>query len=433
MRPRKSIAASPSSRSSSSATDRSGRCSRRSAAISQARTSPRRSRPAFGAARGHYFAIADICLIPAQVGLGIVDAFAAGVPIATKATSARTRSSRRSSTSSQTGDNGSGHRLRDRAVRGGGSRACSCGDRCLRSRRDAIAGACNSEQELHDDPDGRAVRRRRGSLHGARLVTIARELAFTTSWDDGHPAPDLRVAEACLRVAEFTGTFYVPRRNLEGRAVLTTSELRTLGAGVEIGGHTADHVRTRSAQIVPNGGDRSTNGKHRPRRRAPGHARSRRLLVSSGASHDVTAIRDDVRASGFPDMRARSATCGSDRARRSLPDPHDTAALSTSPPDLRGESRRDRRMVARNASPKSTAGVPRPASLHASDSRPCSTERPPSAACFTCGVTRGSSRKPGCGRCSTHFSRASPRSSHRTRESRTQQLMRPRRATKRRS
>ncbi|MEO9186674.1 MAG: polysaccharide deacetylase family protein, partial [Kofleriaceae bacterium] len=64
---------------------------------------------------------------------------------------------------------------------------------------------------------------------------------FTTSWDDGHPL-DLRVAEL-LATYGFRGTFYVPRRNLEGRAVLSRRELATLGAQFEIGGHSYDHVR----------------------------------------------------------------------------------------------------------------------------------------------------------------------------------------------
>jgi peptidoglycan/xylan/chitin deacetylase (PgdA/CDA1 family) len=67
------------------------------------------------------------------------------------------------------------------------------------------------------------------------------ELRFTTSWDDGHPL-DLRVAELLAKHG-FAGTFYAPRRNVEGRAVMTTGELRTLAAGFEIGAHTIDHVR----------------------------------------------------------------------------------------------------------------------------------------------------------------------------------------------
>jgi len=39
--------------------------------------------PAFGPDRADYFAIADVALLPAQVGLAIVDAFAAGLPLVT--------------------------------------------------------------------------------------------------------------------------------------------------------------------------------------------------------------------------------------------------------------------------------------------------------------------------------------------------------------
>jgi len=39
--------------------------------------------PAFAAERAGYFAIADICLLPAHAGLAVVDAFASGIPVAT--------------------------------------------------------------------------------------------------------------------------------------------------------------------------------------------------------------------------------------------------------------------------------------------------------------------------------------------------------------
>lgn len=67
---------------------------------------------------------------------------------------------------------------------------------------------------------------------------------FTTSWDDGHPL-DLRVAEVLAKYG-FGGTFYVPRRNREGRSVLSRGELAILGASFEIGGHSFDHVRLTS-------------------------------------------------------------------------------------------------------------------------------------------------------------------------------------------
>lgn len=66
-------------------------------------------------------------------------------------------------------------------------------------------------------------------------------LWFTTSWDDGHPL-DVRLADL-LGEHGFTGTFYVPRRNIEGRPVMTAAQLRSLAARFEVGGHSIDHVR----------------------------------------------------------------------------------------------------------------------------------------------------------------------------------------------
>jgi peptidoglycan/xylan/chitin deacetylase (PgdA/CDA1 family) len=65
-------------------------------------------------------------------------------------------------------------------------------------------------------------------------------MLFVTSWDDGHP-DDLRIADMLERHG-FRGTFFVPGRNAEGRAVLTLAERRQLHAGFEIGSHTLDHV-----------------------------------------------------------------------------------------------------------------------------------------------------------------------------------------------
>ena len=66
-------------------------------------------------------------------------------------------------------------------------------------------------------------------------------LRVTTSWDDGHPL-DLRIADE-LASHGMQGTFYVPLRNSEGRAVMDAHALRQLAASFEIGGHTHDHVR----------------------------------------------------------------------------------------------------------------------------------------------------------------------------------------------
>src|SRR6185436_8436042 len=117
-------------------------------------------------------------------------------------------------------------------------------------------------------------------------------LRVTTSWDDGHPL-DLRIADM-LAAHGFTGTFYVPRANREGRAVMTASELRMLGRGFEIGGHTLDHVRLvglpageRDRQIV--------DGKRRVEDEL---GRAITGFCYPGGLHDP-GVRQAVRAAGF--------------------------------------------------------------------------------------------------------------------------------------
>ena len=62
---------------------------------------------------------------------------------------------------------------------------------------------------------------------------------FTCSIDDGHPT-DLRMAELLKRHG-IAATFYIPVRNREGFAVLSTTQLRELDREFEIGSHTLDH------------------------------------------------------------------------------------------------------------------------------------------------------------------------------------------------
>jgi peptidoglycan/xylan/chitin deacetylase (PgdA/CDA1 family) len=118
------------------------------------------------------------------------------------------------------------------------------------------------------------------------------ELAFTTSWDDGHPL-DLRIAEILARHGA-TGTFYVPCRNSEGRPVLTARELRGLDERFELGSHTVDHLplgqlsaRDRRYQIV--------EGKRRLEHEL-GHAVAG-FAYPRGIQN--AAIRSDVHAAGF--------------------------------------------------------------------------------------------------------------------------------------
>ena len=116
--------------------------------------------------------------------------------------------------------------------------------------------------------------------------------AFTTSWDDGHPL-DLRVAEL-LATYGFRGTFYVPRRNREGRSVLSRRELAVLGAQFEIGGHSYDHVRLTALPIAE-----AAQQVHAIKAALEDElGRSIAGFCYPGGEHDA-AIRELVRTAGF--------------------------------------------------------------------------------------------------------------------------------------
>lgn len=63
---------------------------------------------------------------------------------------------------------------------------------------------------------------------------------LTTSWDDGHPA-DLRIRDLLAKYG-LKATFYIPRNNVEGRPVMAERDIRELALGMEVGGHTLDHI-----------------------------------------------------------------------------------------------------------------------------------------------------------------------------------------------
>jgi peptidoglycan-N-acetylglucosamine deacetylase len=117
-------------------------------------------------------------------------------------------------------------------------------------------------------------------------------LRLTTSWDDGHPL-DLRIADL-LTTHGFAGTFYVPRANREGRPVMTTGELRTLGTSFEIGGHSIDHVPL-IGLAAPERDRQLCDGK---RRIEDELGRAITGFCYPGGAHD-RVVRRAVRAAGF--------------------------------------------------------------------------------------------------------------------------------------
>jgi peptidoglycan/xylan/chitin deacetylase (PgdA/CDA1 family) len=121
---------------------------------------------------------------------------------------------------------------------------------------------------------------------------VRSSLRLTTSWDDGHPL-DLKVADL-LTTHGFAGTFYVPRSNREGRPVMTTAELRTLGASFEIGGHSFDHVPLTGLSA------RERDRQLRDGKRRVEDELGRAIIgfCYPGGAHDRT-VRQAVRAVGF--------------------------------------------------------------------------------------------------------------------------------------
>src|SRR5262249_53760070 len=72
------------------------------------------------------------------------------------------------------------------------------------------------------------------------LLTAAKPIIVTTSWDDGD-RHDLRIAEL-LEKHHMRGTFYVPVKPFHSEPALSPDDLRFLsGRGFEIGGHGIAH------------------------------------------------------------------------------------------------------------------------------------------------------------------------------------------------
>lgn len=97
------------------------------------------------------------------------------------------------------------------------------------------------------------------------------------------------------------GTFYVPRRNLEGRSVLSKAELRTLASQFEIGGHTFDHVRLNRVPIAEV--DQQVHRIKTALEQEIGSAVAG--FCYPGGAHNA-AIRESVRLAGFEYARTIS-------------------------------------------------------------------------------------------------------------------------------
>ena len=221
-------------------------------------------------------------------------------------------------------------------------------------------------------------------------------LRLTTSWDDGHPL-DLRLADR-LAARGFTGTFYVPRHNREGRPVLSAREVRAARRAVR-----DRRTLARSRASDPCGAGRA--GSPDPRRQAPPGGRSRprdrRVLLPGRCARP----RDPSRRAG---RRVRLRPDGDqpvDRGTaRPVPGRHHAPAVPPLAADLRQQLRAARRL----ARPRSPAGrLPAPPLARRAPGVAAATRRRAGRRVPSVGALVGS-RPTACGAPST-ASCASPR------------------------
>jgi glycosyltransferase involved in cell wall biosynthesis/peptidoglycan/xylan/chitin deacetylase (PgdA/CDA1 family) len=236
--------------------------------------------PKFGAEKSELLAIADIFLLPGAVGLAILDAFAAGLPLVTTQLPFHGPEMEYL----EGGYNGVltpydteiyaqavtqlfANPAKLCALREGARQSAEKYSiesmvenftggivKCLGDPKTPTIGGKKKDSPVSfpEKTEQVALRLRStasGNHAGERPPADPREaismrpaqprVLMTTSWDDGHPL-DFRVAEL-LEKHGLAGTFYVPRRSQ--RAVMHPQRVRELGRTFEIGAHTLEHVR----------------------------------------------------------------------------------------------------------------------------------------------------------------------------------------------
>jgi glycosyltransferase involved in cell wall biosynthesis/peptidoglycan/xylan/chitin deacetylase (PgdA/CDA1 family) len=205
--------------------------------------------PRFGKEKAEFLAISDAFLLPGRVGLAVLDAFAAGLPMLTT----RLRIHGPEIEYLEEGVNGLMSDQSPTAFAEAVSSVFSRSDRLAPLQAGAIASAEKYSIENMVANFRAGIRASLGlSLSGAEISerglrkTIRADktannggsFTITTSWDDGHPL-DLRIAELLTKHG-LRGTFYVPLKNT--RSTLSAVQIRDLSSAFEIGAHTLHHL-----------------------------------------------------------------------------------------------------------------------------------------------------------------------------------------------
>jgi L-malate glycosyltransferase len=204
--------------------------------------------PRFGKEKAEFLAISDAFLLPGRVGLAVLDAFAAGLPML----ATRLQIHGPEIEYLEEGVNGLMSEHRPAAFAEAVSSVFSQRDYMVKLQAGAIAsaekysienmvanfragirsclGLSASGAEVSERGFRKTIRADKASNNGSRF-------AITTSWDDGHPL-DLRIAELLAKHG-LRGTFYVPLENT--RSTLSPVQIRDLSSAFEIGAHTLHH------------------------------------------------------------------------------------------------------------------------------------------------------------------------------------------------
>jgi len=205
--------------------------------------------PRFGKEKAEFLAISDAFLLPGRVGLAVLDAFAAGLPMLTT----RLKIHGPEIEYLEEGVNGLMSDHSPAAFAEAVSSVFSQRDYMAKLQGGAIASAERYSIEnmvanfragirscLGLSPSGAEVSERefRKTVRAGKVSSNGSRFTITTSWDDGHPL-DLRIAELLAKHG-LRGTFYVPLENT--RSTLSPAQIRDLSSAFEIGAHTFHHL-----------------------------------------------------------------------------------------------------------------------------------------------------------------------------------------------
>jgi len=205
--------------------------------------------PRFGKEKAEFLAISDAFLLPGRVGLAVLDAFAAGLPMLTT----RLTIHGPEIEYLEEGVNGLMSDQSPAAFAEAVSSVFSQRDYMVKLQGGAIASAEKYSIEnmvanfrggirscLGLSPSGAEVSERgfRKTIRADKASSNGSHFTITTSWDDGHPL-DLRIAELLAKHG-LRGTFYVPLENT--LSTLSPVQIRDLSSAFEVGAHTLHHL-----------------------------------------------------------------------------------------------------------------------------------------------------------------------------------------------